>query len=510
MHDLEAPPSGGGGQRVGGGPVLAVVRDLVDRLDAAGIPYCHWKSNEHLEAAVAGLTDLDVLVGREDPDGLQAALAAGGYRRFAAARSYPAIEDYLALDPESGRLVHLHLHHELTLGQPHLKGYRLPWAHRVLAGRQREPAHGVQVAEPAMELLLLATRAALKQRWRDRVRGWAGRPAVGADTRREHDWLRHRAETARVAELARELLPGTEAAERLTALLAQPGWDDRRFLAFARAARSALRPCRTHGAVAAALRAWAREASWLADGVNRRYLHRPVPLRRVSPRGGAVVALLGADGSGKSTLMATLTGWLGVKLDVVPIYFGSGDGPSSLYRLPMRLLARRLQAPSAGGASGAGGRGGTLRRLGRAPWALALAAEKRARLRRTVRARNQGMVVLCDRFPQDQVAGFTDGPLLGAWASGPWRLQRALARWEASVYASAARQAPPDLVVKLIATPAVAVARKPEMTVAETERRVAAIRSLRFPAETRVVEIDADRPLDEVVAALKRLVWRLL
>ena len=53
--------------------------------------------------------------------------------------------------------------------------------------------------------------------------------------------------------------------------------------------------------------------------------------------------------------------------------------------------------------------------LARAIWAVVLAWEKRAKLRRAVRARNRGMIVICDRFPQTQVMGYNDGPLLAPW-----------------------------------------------------------------------------------------------
>ena len=53
-----APPAASGG-------TLTTVARLAERLHGAGIRYCHWKSNEHLDASVAGLTDLDVLV--EEP-----------------------------------------------------------------------------------------------------------------------------------------------------------------------------------------------------------------------------------------------------------------------------------------------------------------------------------------------------------------------------------------------------------------------------------------------------------
>jgi thymidylate kinase len=361
-----------------------------------------------------------------------------------------------------------------------------------------------------MELLLLLTRSALKERWRDRIRGLAGQPILGTDSRREWAWLRERADPATMLALADELLGGA-AAERLGALL-EGTWRDRGFRAFAVAARRSLACCRTYGPVGAPWLAWMRKMAWLADGLNRRFLHRPVPMRRVSPRGGLVVALLGSDGSGKSTLTAALRGWLGAKLDVVPIYFGSGDGPSSLYRLPMRVLARRLRSRAPGNGSGSPPMASPslLRRLGRVPWAIALAAEKRSKLRTMIRARNRGMIVICDRFPQNQRLGFNDGPLLGDWIAAPGRLRRFLADWETAIYDSAASTGSPDLVLKLIATPTVAVARKPEMSLEENERRVASIRALVFSPSTLTIEMDADRSLDLIISEAKAIIWRFL
>jgi hypothetical protein len=53
----------------------------------------------------------------------------------------------------------------------------------------------------------------------------------------------------------------------------------------------------------------------------------------------------------------------------------------------------------------------------------------------------------------------------------------------------------------------VALTRRPEMSLEEVRRRVRTVRSLQFPMTTRVVELSADDPLDEVAMAAKRLVW---
>jgi thymidylate kinase len=495
---------------------LGVIRKLLDELHAEGITYCHWKSNEHLEAALAGLTDLDVLVDRRQNQVLQRVLSEIGFKRFATPplRVYPAIEDHLAFDPATGQLVHLHLHYQLTLGERHLKGYRLPWEALALATRSFDPAHGVYIIDPALEFVLLLTRATLKRRVRDHFRSQRNASLATGDFGREFDWLRHRVDSCAVNELACKLL-GPTVAKPLRTLLSEPPAPGP-FATFAAAARPILARYRTYSPVEARLRAWVRELQWIVDAVNRRYLHRAIPLRRISPRGGVLIVFLGSDGAGKSTVNRALAAWLRSKLDVVPIYFGSGDGPSAIYRRPMQLafgLLRWFQGPDSArsraerAATPASGTGDRLRKIARVPWALALSYEKREKLRRAIRARNRGMIVVCDRFPQAEVAGFNDGPLLAHWRKHQGSLRSALARWEARPYADTSVD-PPDLVIKLTVSPEVALSRKPEMTLTEVERRIQAVQNLRFPPTTKVVKLDADAPLEEVVKMVKWLIWQ--
>jgi thymidylate kinase len=493
---------------------LAIVHDLFRRFHEAGIAYCHWKSNEHLGAAVEGLTDLDILVESSRLADLQGILAKTGFKRFAAPplRAYPGIEDYLAFDEGSGRLVHLHLHYQLTIGQSHLKGYRLPWEHRVLATRRRDHEYDIDCSEPAMELVLLLVRAALKFRLRDRLRATVG----GHDFLRELAWLQERTQEAEVLQLVEELV-GPAAVAPTREMLADPA-STSKLAALAACVRHDLRRYRSFGVVGGPARAWVREAQWIVDAVNRRYLHHPIPLRRTSPRGGVVVVLVGADGSGKSSLARILVEWLGVKLDVMPLYFGSGDGPSAWYRHPMSWAHGLIRAPSApreATASPAGtiiaheARPISFRDQARVPWALALSSEKRGKIRRMVRAQNRGMIVVCDRFPQSHTAGFGDGPLLAHWRHHPSTWLRKLSVWEAAPYVEAAAYRP-DLVLKIVVPPEVALARRPEMNLDQTLQRQELVEALPFSCPTRVHRIDGSAPLEHVAALVKKLVWDAL
>lgn len=507
---------------------LAVVHSLCQELHRQGIAYCHFKSNEHLLEGMRGLTDLDMLVERGSTQALAQALSTVGCKRFSAVvgNGYPAVEDYLALDADTGTLIHLHLHYQLVAGEPHLKGYRLPWEQQVLATRVYRAEEQIYTADPHMEMLLLVIRLALKMRSRDRLFDNIGRRFFGGERLREYHWLQERTDAEKTLQLAASIF-GEQVSSVFAKLLATAKPTLSQLRAVRRSAYPTLRLYRTYSPLQARLRRSFNEIRWLLGGLNKRYVHAPLPMRRVSASGGLLIALLGCDGSGKSTHLYTVRRWLGWKLDVIPIYFGSGDGSVSLLRWPMKLVAdalrkspnyrsSRYQLASADNSSENTKRNENnaatqppptrVRLLAKALWALTLSLEKRSKLRKATAARNRGMVVICDRYPQNQVMGFNDGPLLSAWQQHSSRLLRALANWERQAY-RAAELYPPDLVVKLNLSADVAVQRKPEMDVDECRRRIAVIEGLAYPASMRVMTLDATKPLETVLLNLKKGIW---
>ena len=121
-------------------PVLRIVHDLTSALDAARICYCHWKGNARLHEAARGLRDLDVLVDRDHALALSGVLATVGFKRFVSSpwTAVPAVEDYVALDADTGRLVHLHLHYRdrlLLLREGHVLADETPASLRERTGR---------------------------------------------------------------------------------------------------------------------------------------------------------------------------------------------------------------------------------------------------------------------------------------------------------------------------------------------------------------------------------------
>jgi thymidylate kinase len=498
------------------GLTTGVALSLVRELERAGVAYCHWKSNEHLAEGLRGETDLDILVAREDRATAEAVLGRCNFKRFQPTplMAYPAIEDYIALDPESARLVHCHTHFRLVAGEQHLKGHRLPWEHVLLARRVRDSETGVYVADANTEMLVLLVRLASKLRWRDSLLAAFGRPYFRGGYAREYAWLRTRVDSTACVELCRELV-GERAASAFRVLLEGPVTlrSVRRFRA---SAKPTLNLFRSRGYLQSRVLRWTREIAWLVAGVNRRLLRVAAPLRRTIPSGGLLVAFVGPDGSGKSTVTRAVARTFAVKIDVLLLYFGSGDGPTSLLRWPLRLAQRAFErtgllgrADSVRNARAPGPaapRRGALLSVARALWALALSLEKRRRLRTAWKARNRGLLVISDRYPQTQVLGFNDGPLLSNLSSHRLSMLRQLAAWERVPYEWAERY-PPDLVIKLVVSPETALRRKPDTGAIEVQRRVEVLRALRYAPPTAVVEIDADQVVDRVIRDAARAVW---
>lgn len=494
---------------------LAILRTLFDRLHAADIRYCHWKSNEHLLASFTGATDVDVLFERHAIVPLTGILGEIGFKRFVVkpGRGYPGIEDYVGYDAATGSLTHLHVHYQLTLGEKFLKGHRLPWEERYLDTRVRDPEFDVYVADPHLELVVLLIRAVMKLRARDALKETLGMPYVTGGMLREMTWLKARVSEPQLVALGRELL-GERAAQLLPGLVAGSRPSVRRLRAFGRRISPPLEEYRLFGTGAAVRQMMTRELGIVWWKVRNWMLGAPTKSTRTMPHGGLTVAFLGADGAGKSTISTLIAEWLSREVAVVQTYGGSGKGSAS----PVRLLMQRVGALRRGLQGGgrtptrvspsphASGRPGAPPSAARVIWLLALLRERRGRARAARRAKGLGMIVISDRFPQSQFPGGNDGPRLAPWLEhGSWWI-RAAARRERGTF-RLVDLSPPDLVVKLNVRPEVAMQRKPETPAEQVRQGIAVIRGLRFPPRTRVVDLDGEQPLDRVVAQAKRAIW---
>lgn len=486
--------------------ITAVFSRILREFDQGQVSYCYWKSSARVSAALLGDTDLDLLVAQEDQHRASAILLGAGFKAFpaASARAHPSIATFLAHDEESGRLLHVDLHTWIALGDTLVKEYRLPWEHIILARSVRDAAFSINLLDPVSEALLLITRACLESRFSDIV-ALRNRTLLRQKFEADRKQLAQRVDRAGLQDLAALLFPPESAH-----LVASAIWDPHplhRLRHLRRQVRNSLAPFCAYGSVEVRIRSWCRAAAWLAGHFNQRLIHAPRSWNRRVPGGGRIIAVVGVDGSGKSTLVRALRTWLAPEVDVMPIYFGTGDGRPSLWLLPFKLvvpICSHLMKPKK--------RAGSM--IKRPPgfaytalmlvWATFVAIEKRGKLRKAFRASQRGMLVLTDRYPQDENIDFNDGPLLPRLSSAPAFLRR----FEAKVY-QLSRRIRPDLVLRHEIGLETATRREPTMDRAVIERRISGLTRLGFGG-ARIVKLDSEQSFVDVVRAAKRELWRAL
>ena len=471
-------------------PPLPAGRKLLELLDAHGVRFAHWKSNNHLAEGLAGKTDLDLLVHRKDAPAFRLVMAELPCKAMAGQpwASYPDVEDWLVFDSATGGFLHLHVHYELLTGLKRIKHLRLPWTDELLAGLRRDSASGWPIPPAEMELLILLVRIWAKMPpWR-RLFSPRIPPHILAELR----WLQGDADPAKLAALAHKL--------GLKADLEKSLADEAAILAVARHLNAQLIPHVRMPWSEALLRAGLLN---VRRGVTRLWLRSIGPIRfgKTLPDGGAMVALIGSDGAGKSTLARDLEKWLRFKLDAHLLYMGSGDGAGGW----VNATRRRLSAPWRGKAKAAS-RGNST--SGHASFAgklwrlldLHLMRRKLRLLRLGRKLADDGSVILLDRYPQSQVNAISDGPRQQEGRGFAWA-----ARSERKLHAEAAALGP-DLLIKLQIDPHTAHRRKPDHDMDVIARKCAIIEALRF-AQSEMVTIDAAQPYPQVLLAAKIAIW---
>jgi hypothetical protein len=492
-----------------GSSTLSRLRAVLTELHRHKIGYCYWKSSRCIDAVLRGERDLDLLVGRLDQHRAEMILLAQDFKLFPtlAHREHPSILSFLGHDEASGRLVHVHLHFRLIVGERLLRNYRLPWEDIVLERAVLHPVWQIRMLDPTIEAVLLAVRSCVELRRLDpvAVRRWQATKRKFALDRAD---VAARVDPVALRNLGSALLNDDLADLLVDAIYGKPALEDQS--RFGRCALRQLSAFRTYNTWEARLRSSWRALLWAAGNANRDFFQLPRPWSRRAPGGGCVIAIVGVDGSGKTTVAAAIRAWLGSEVDVVPIYFGTGDGkPSALlrpFKMMVPLVRRILKTKPKGASHGkvSDQPPGLLYALLMTVWATVVAREKRNKLLAARRGAQRGLVIITDRYPQREMIGFNDGPLLTRLTGVPQWLRR----FETAGYALAQRL-PPDLVIKLDVLAETAARREPDMDPAVIRERIADLRRLTFGG-AGVVCIDAEQPLIDVVRAVQREIWRLL
>lgn len=357
------------------------------------ISYVHYKSSAHLEASFRGDTDFDLLVDPADKSRFEQILLESGFKltRTANVNSYPDVDDWLAFSVDLQKVIHFHVHYSLVFGYTFVKEYSLPIKKELLGRRIKRKYFGVEIycIDSRAEIELLALRHIFKFRLRDIPRSFFKKACLPPDFSSELDWLltEDAGQTVGLLDFS-AFFPVESFTVDLNKL--NSSWA---YVFVSRLRLSVkLREYRRH---ALPVLHYLKIRNELLKRLSYRRIVKGVPWKRSPQNGGRSIHLVGIDGAGKSTQITALKNTL-KKFDVETVYLGFGDGKQSLLRKMLGFFKSRRSSTTSSKLSG---ESPILNILKRGVFALVLAYERRAKIRRVETYRKKGFFVLVDRYP---------------------------------------------------------------------------------------------------------------
>ncbi len=206
-----------------------------------------------------------------------------------------------------------------------------------------------------------------------------------------------------------------------------------------------------------------------------------------------LIAVVGSDGSGKSTLSQDILEHIRQSRPAELGYLGLGSGEQgrAIGRWPLigpvlhkwlDSIADTLRDPRA-----------EIPGLLAAHFAMRKSRKRRAQFTHLLERRRAGITIVTDRYPQVEVPGLHDGPILAGRANTP-RLKRLQAE-ERALYAEMAAYRP-TLVIRLNIDTDTVMQRKPDHVRALIARKVDSVPQLTFNGAP-MIDLDATMPYEE-------------
>jgi len=498
---------------------------LFQLFEKEGISYLHFKSNTNLNLSFQNRADFDVLIDKSRIIDVERIISKCNGKRHNPVHIgyYPSVDNWLIFDENSGCVYHLHLHYQLVTGKSLVKDYVLPWNDLLFKTRIKDSEFGTYITDPSLELVLLATRSVLKAKPKDYLKKLFGAYSLSNSMKREWEDLKQKASQERLIKYIEELYPINH--QRMVQYLIKERMSQGDYRGMHRVVRQEMANYRRYGSLEASIRSRIYKIEDLIKKVRSRKAGGVAITKKISLQGGLIIAFVGVDGAGKSTVSNEISKWIGKKIECTRFYMGMGDGKTTVFASTMKRMKKTVSHENKPKAMEKNYEDVPVK--GRKPitfiknpkqyikqylkMCMICSVEKNnvKKIKKMYRYKLNGGISVLDRFPQIEIVGQNDGPKMPPYIQVFGERNFVKKRIEKERrWLDIVNVIKPDMVFRLNISVDTCINRKPEHNDREMfARKINELNKLHFQG-AKIIDIDAELPYDLELLEIKKQLWK--
>ena len=463
--------------------MLARIIEFFNLLDKKGITYCQWKSNERLGSFLSGESDLDLLFYSSDQDKIEEIFSKIGAKKFEILRfsKYKNIIDYLQVDEKTGKIIHYHVYFRLELGEPNVKQYLIEWSDEILLNRIKHEQYNVWIPSHEHELVLLILREVLRIPYLKMliIKNSYFKLNFSNKMIGEFNWLKKRVDKKKFISTVNKLFSEKKNITDAFEYIFENSFSFKKISELFDNLESFKQENKIKNSF------YSHYNFIKLIFTSKLFLFKKSSdfKNRINPRKGLLVAVIGSDGAGKSTLIQNLKKEFGRKINVKNFYFGSPKSEKISIFPWLKIITF----------------------FGLKPFLNLFL--KKINLRKAINLRNKGLLILCDRFPQSKYEKLLDGPRLSIDNNSNNFLKKWASNYEKKEFEKIFNSKI-DLVIKLKVDENLSSSRG-KLPIDLAKKKTQAIENLIFPNCNKHYELNAiSNSSERIKIQTTNIIWK--